>query len=660
MLGAAYQPKGDKTSSAKLANRFGYLELQEPAQWLSDSTITHAPSTGQAPSIETQAPDVQLSGLSNDEEAAFGRACFFFDCQRVRNYIRSIWADYRQHSMSLITVALTTNMAFDVIDRLHADFARAFPEHADYEELAQALSEYSKLPSPTEQHQQGTVPASTHTSDPDRSEASMSCSKIVNVLEHLREGYEAGAFRDFPMDKNSFDWSTECLPEPGPDTVETILTRAIPDIVCFICLIGGKNSFADEFSCSVFDFHQAHKVSVPLVVACQIFVDVHFVLLHDIKKSFCELQSSAAHIGSAMKKSEVQTKISKYDGSFPKTREAFTNLKDLMEHVVNKDAVAAYRRTNIKPIRDNLTPFCLLKHHPTVCGMTKFYLDRTLCVAGLRMCNEWHCLIGMVHLYNALIQSGHLDVPWPDMDAIIDFYGSDYLFIGSPPSSLEDYDRRHRLAAGMPPSALSPDSRLKHSQTQDGVFSVMRTSTQTGRLFEVKQPLSTIMRERFSLKKGKREPGMVIRDVEIAVNAMQSPINGSDKSTRISKQWKDHHVLSPTDLLEAIRQGIQAEELHMQFDFLTFNRRCLEFLRRLRDRLNRDLPQVPWDTNERLETVITLILGIASQDEVAALACLHFTGLSLKELIQREGANEIERARERCCQSKQSTTMAAN
>ena len=89
------------------------------------------------------------------------------------------------------------------------------------------------------------------------------------------------------------------------------------------------------------------------------------------------------------------------------------------------------------------------------------------------------------------------------------------------------------LVAGLPPSAFA-----------------VRAPKRSGRLFEVKQPLLIIMRERYSRRKGKKVPGMMIRDVEIALKALESRITESDTKKRILKPWKETCTLTPEDTLE--------------------------------------------------------------------------------------------------------------
>lgn len=238
------------------------------------------------------------------------------------------------------------------------------------------------------------------------------------------------------------------------------------------------------------------------------------------------------------------------------------------------------------------------------------------------------------------------------MQAVIEFCGESHLLVGKPPNSPANYAKRYMLALGLPPTEFSRDSRRKQSQgSQEGEFTLITTSKTSGRLFKVEQPLLTIMRERYSEKKVKKQPGMVIRDVKIALNALDCSLTEPNERTRILKQWENTHTLTPLDTLEAVRHGIMAEELQMQFDSLSFNGRCLELLRRLRDRLVEKFPAIHWPTvpleNEHMYTVVMKIFDTVARNDSIGDAYLQAVSYAFDEHIRREGSKAITRARQR-------------
>lgn len=385
---------GTTESSPKMSsNLFDHLELHEPSLWIFQSDHTRFSDSERDRSDEKPA---QISGIieveiSETEDGVFASFCFLQDCDRVRRYVRSVWEDYRQRRISLPVAALTTNVAFDIIEQLHADFERIFPKHSTYEALEQLILGDSTTFSTAGRHREASTSSLYCSVDPYSFESLSSGSEAFSLLKHYREGYKDGAFRDFPMEDNQFDWSALCTGshmDPPSTFVLKILARAIPDVVCFMLDDEGSNLPVDELSCNLLNFQKFHKITVLLVISCEIFVDIHFVLLEDLQRPFRELSSSADHAEFAINKSETHANILKADCSSSRTRASFKALRKCMDLTVKKDIVTDFREAHFEARRDDLTPFYLLKHHPTLCGMLQFHIDRTMCYGGLRICNE--------------------------------------------------------------------------------------------------------------------------------------------------------------------------------------------------------------------------------------------------------------------------------
>jgi len=88
----------------KLNNRFDILELQQP--------IESEDHQDQEPLEKRELP------VSEDEDI-FAHFCFLMDCHRIRKQITSIWEQYRDNKVSVVVAALTTNVAFDNIEKLY-------------------------------------------------------------------------------------------------------------------------------------------------------------------------------------------------------------------------------------------------------------------------------------------------------------------------------------------------------------------------------------------------------------------------------------------------------------------------------------------------------------------------------------------------------------
>ena len=71
--------------------------------------------------------------------------------------------------------------------------------------------------------------------------------------------------------------------------------------------------------------------------------------------------------------------------------------------------------------------------------------------------NDWGTLFAdksgqpfrTIHIYNAAIQEGAIDVQWPDLDFVIGMHTPEYLFMGGFPRFCDDYCTRMRAAGGL-------------------------------------------------------------------------------------------------------------------------------------------------------------------------------------------------------------------
>jgi hypothetical protein len=597
---ATYDPHCPNTDARTLNNRFELLELQQPVEW-----DDHA--------IETSSKEQ----MSAEEDGVFAHFCFLLDFHRIRKQVRWTWEQYRDKKISVTVASLTTNVAFDNIAKLHLELVAVFPAYSTYELLEQVLLDNDK-------------PAKNLSTPIQIIPEALPGHEVYNVLSHYLQGYEMSKFRDFHPEDDQYEFMRST-----PDSYNTtkLLARNIPDILCFVLAPGREQGPIDELSCTLLEFYQTHKLTVPLVLSCKIFVDISVILLDDIQRAYHELRASALGAETALRKLDVHHKMLEADCSMSITKQTLESIKSFIRVMIHDDAVAKFRAAQIRPARAT-APFYMLKHHPTLCGLLRFHLDRTMCYVGLRLCNEWECCMGVLHLYNAVKPQVS---SWTDMETLINMYGESHLFQGKAPTKPKEQLRRFMLAAGV----SSSSSRYEHRRLQETA----------GAMFFVKQPLLDIMRKRYSVQDGKRESAMVLQDME---NLLKSD-HDSPRTTlkiRALRQWKVQKRLDPVDMLALITEGVQQEELQLCFDFMSINRRCIELLRRLRIRLVEDVTDVRWPMhlleNQKLSGTAWFILEKLSYESNVSARYRRIVERLVEETILREGDKETEGAKLRC------------
>lgn len=584
-----------------LNNRFELLELQQPVEW-----DDHA--------IETP-PKEQVSVV---EDGIFAHFCFLLDCHRIRKQVRWTWEQYRDRKISAIVASLTTNIAFDNIAKLHLELVTAFPAYSTYESLEQILLDDDK-------------PAKNLSTPVQIIAEILPGHEAYNVLSHYLQGYEMGKFRDFHPEDDEYE-VTRSMPDFY--NITKLLARNIPDILCFVLGTRGEDGPMDELSCTLLNFYNTRKLTVPLVLSCEIFADINIILLDAVQRAYHELTASALRAKDALKRLDVYHGILKADCSTPKTKQTLESIRSFIKIMVQDDVVAEFRAARIEPVRAT-APFYMLKHHPALCGVLQFHLDRTMCYLGLRLCNEWDCCMGVLHLYNAVKPqvSG-----WTDMETLVNMYGESHLFKGKAPTKPNEQLGRFMLAAGM----SSSQSRYKHRRSQET----------PGFVFFVKQRLLDVMRRRYSVRDGKRDSILVLQDMEDLLGRDYNSPRTSLK-IRALRQWKAQKRLDPVDMLALVTEGVQQEEPQLYFDFMSVNKTCMELLRRLRNRLVEDVADVEWPMdlleNKALggETA-WLILEQLSHDSSISARYRRIVERLVEEAISREGDKETEGAKLRC------------
>lgn len=596
---ATQHASSPSTDARTINNRFELLELQQPVQW--DEESVEIPSKEQ---------------LSTEGDDVFAHFCFLLDCHRIRKQVTRTWEQYRDKSISLVAASLTTNVAFDNIIKLHNDLVAVFPVYRSYESLEQILLDDTK-------------PAENDTSRIKDIPEALPGHEAYNVLLHYLQGYQEGAFRDFHPEDDHFELT---MSTPDSYDITKLLARTIPDILCFLLGLGGEHGPIDELSYMIQTFYESKELIVPLVFACNIFVDINAILFDDVQRAYYELKASALKAQVALRGINVHNKALQADCSIPITRKTLESIKTFIEIAVQDDVVVKFRAAHVRPARET-APFYMLKHHPTLCGLLQFHLERSMSYLGIRLCDEWECCMGVLHLYNAVSSQ----VPsWTDMETMIGMYGETYLFKGKLPTKPKEQLKRYMLAAG----ASSSYSQYQHRRLQ---------KTPAVLLF-VKQPLLDVMRKRYSVQDGKRESNMVLQDIEYL---FKSDHNGARTSlkTRALRQWKARKKLDSVDMLALVTEGVQQEESQLYFDFVSMNRRCIELLRRLRNSLVDAVPEVNWPMhlhdNHYLCGTASMIFEQLSHENGISARYKHIVAQAMSKIISCEGDKETDGAHSR-------------
>ena len=120
---------GVESEMDKLTNIYDVLSIDEDA--FDDSAETPVTTTTVQKDASRQTtpptPRKTYEMEPTEEEFVFAFSCFLSDLKELRKFLRTLWLQYKDGTLDLITVSVTTNTAINLISRAELDLFSAFP-----------------------------------------------------------------------------------------------------------------------------------------------------------------------------------------------------------------------------------------------------------------------------------------------------------------------------------------------------------------------------------------------------------------------------------------------------------------------------------------------------------------------------------------------------
>ncbi|EDU45307.1 hypothetical protein Alg130_04042 [Pyrenophora tritici-repentis] len=341
--------------------------------------------------------------------------------------------------------------------------------------------------------------------------------------------------------------------------------------------------------------------------------------------------------------------------------------------------------------------------HATLAGMSMWHFNVSYQGAAI-VKTQWF-VNALAHLYNAARQIGGLDLEWPDLEFLIKTQGEKRIFQGDRPTSPDDFFSRFLLSSTAVSSrAFASDYR--HGNTKSQHMPNMSSSAQKNHGFIPDLPLEMKIREFYTTNSTdenrwirrhavfnylhtKREESTPVADSKEVLTRLEdlrkafksfttkiSPPKPKKRKGKKSKPkvnkpdfWSQDETHA--DLLTTMRTELAANEVHNNFDYLSFYRRAFTLVMAIRekvllgDRL-RSLHATHVD-EEKEPSNFTLIcelfremrigektraekedeekgLGTQLSTKVVPVGQLGAVTDMIRDLIGREGGEELKRA----------------
>jgi hypothetical protein len=619
-----------------------------------EPTVT-AQSITRLADVSSTSTDAAYELNRTDEEVYFAIFCFFRDLDRLRDFLRDLWLDYKAGLSDLITVSVTTNTALELVQRAEQNFLATLPELESSENILRIFT--------------GLMIILRGVNPEDREEPEdlfnfalrdvlewtyqPTLSMIKSFLDVIQPNHvpvmKPGhfGFYDPHADRSKLTVRQRDVED------RVILLEALPEFF----LAGSSTRLnlpvADKLIAglhSVFFLYQSkHKKDIPLWVAygAQIFLDIHHVLREDAVRAHSELKASGTQALRTLKQYFATSKIFV---NWPQHNEQGVRMiGTFIEEWIEQDPYMAVKKKSFPgPGFPEPQPFSLLQRHPLLCGLFQFHLYLLLQDSGITLAGAWGSILYVCHLYHACRQGGYLKESWPDMEMVMDIHTRKSLFAGRPPETVLDSLKCMTLMLGLAPENFARNAR----------FSVGKRSKKGPRGLSSNSPVTNLFREQI-IEHNNRDLTLTLESVEELFRDQRivaSSPTQSDDWTLLYQQWAKSHKMTVQQLLATLADALNAEASVIRFDYFSLHLRCMRLLKTLRDTFDEKFQQYFGPEYMENETQLPFTVGYifmaatssgkaADHLRIRDAKSIMMQGASdvVQELIKREGSVEKEK-----------------
>jgi hypothetical protein len=641
-----------------------------------------AAKTKEEPPVDQDPASVEYEMETDESDLYFLIYCFFEDFNQVREYLQERWCDYLDGIISLGAVAVVTNTAFDMFQRAEKEMMSQIPRRSgltDYESLSNLLFLEAGL-------------------------AHVNYQAMDNVkgeeLDNLM--FEEADWIGLPV----FWTLVDCLQHIGPTAIPLIppakplkgpgphnsnaMMRwgkdVIMELVGEACVLRGlkrRQGMAipaeDELTRGLIELlmHRG-KVPIWLVLACQVYLDIRFILESAISRGHDELVAKGASMNSIIGQ-YINFSKDVTDRPPPLLKHAL----DEVECWITDDCWSHARsdcRTAIGVDIKGLEPYFYLRRNPLLCGLMVFRSDLTMNEHGLAVANAWGATFACVHLYNA-IKHELPDFPsWKDMDAVVAMNGSEYTYFGRAPTNPTDYLKRWELAAGCAPSKFartngaSTDQKLYlHKGGPRGLLQTPKVSQvfHERYCFSADEPVLTLSNvEALLNESAQNQNDPQINDLQRLIGAlspsscvsttvaMRQKADASDLLLSrnypfLQRQFQKTHALTPLQVLDTLGSSIEHESVFLKYNYFSMHERCTRLLRALYAEFEAECPEPIVERDAELPLLVRYIFMFMVAEEQGAAwknrkdeRVVERVGRIVRKVVEEEGDMEIAAVRE--------------
>jgi len=550
------------------------------------------------PRVASHIPDTSFEPQMVIMEAISAIVMFLGDLYDTKTYLGNLWIDYNAGLVDLITAAVTTNTALDILQKPHDELMKRVMPIFEHDSEQMMYFTFSILCGPEYGLSKG-IPGFDLIDEGDRKLEQiydLLMLPLVQILEGLANSLTArkipypqlgryGKYdpnAPFHMLGSQARWKQYriLLPELLSDT-DFFLAHSVA--------IADSPLGIDCITRLLDRFIHTKKISFHLTFALRVFMDINFALGPAASRGRQYLHDTAGRmIGCLASRPSMRVPV------LPDTPESEN--EKLVDQFITLAAWCAdfdLRQNTILP-ELSFSDWLVIDRHPLLCGLLVFRLQIVYQDIGLGIANEWGSIQYAAHLYEACRHSGHTprdrELPtWPDMELVLELHGKELAFGGKLPTTLDESERAYQRVAGYSTDVIKATLRaFTGAVPHHRKAKKPQLWSRTGPMYLQDHTKIIPIYKRNLLENS----GTDVQYDMIAIEALLSDLTAreerSSASTSKSKpkgrgyrKEKKHHAakFSINQLLSVLERGLQSETTSIRFDYVSMHVRCLNIFR---------------------------------------------------------------------------------
>ncbi|KAF2993588.1 hypothetical protein E8E13_000745 [Curvularia kusanoi] len=630
---AAIKEKANSTSVSEILNVFEHLELEEPS-----AAFEQAPDAPTAP-----APIYKAERPNDVEEDFFMLHLLLHDLARLRTEVSRAWEGYKQGGHDLIAASITTNTAVDLARSMIEDSKSAFAKHGGAIRMLQVYYAAQCL-------EQGSSEAQKQRPTDDMNFAMFSLADAVFwpaflLLDGFASMHKINPHPEMkPGFYGTYNPSSDRARKSSREKFleDKILLLEVLTEFYFYCHMtkASPPPVEDEFICLLRNMFETKEVTLPLVFAATLFLDIHHILRDKADDGFTRL-TDAAHFVTVDIEEEIKFHEDVEMATWPKqndhTMQHFVETVKFWVHQDQQRKVGLQLKRTYPP-----KPWHLYRKHSWSCGLWRYWVLMQFHEFGIVFANAWGSIMSCAHLYNAVSGGKTQDMMWKDLDVVTGLQDPKTFFVGEAPTTPDECLKRFALAMG-----ASATNLAKSTRTRRGLVHSKKGPKGLKELGATMQAFKSRICDANGPKNIRAEDVQKILDN----SSWDYELDDNDNAQQVFKDVGEAprrsraKEMSVSKCVGLVRDLLHAEVIEISFDYFRLHRQCWRLLGAVKDHVREDLIRIYGPDYMQRESELPFIVGYvlmasSQSQELGELLKPKLPGVQVTSRVQ-EGARYV-------------------